>query len=474
MTGAWDRSNQSFTLAPENAIWADLKINNADTNPVIVPKGANNTDYVASWTSNSNEECSLFYAFNSHPWDGQSYGESTSTQVTVLPTNGNSVIKVFPFTNVQPGAPGGVSIYCPTSMIGSGVEGVALEYKEFYYDSIPTTAAASASVMDANIIKVVSTNDGRVVNWSEPNNILWTASADVESVSVALYRNSMFYRWIARDLPSRIKNYRWLPAQTISVSELGSNFQIDVVGLKPNPTVIIADKSDRSFSIVNSIVTSPIIPALTPDPIISAPAPIPTLTASAQPHNAVMAQDGSGLGWKLVAMTFSGDLGASWNTVSNYSVATTKSTPISVGSVSGYSTRPIVILSRNLEVGERVTVAHRPSNSSVCLGYLPVDVDGNGYALSADIGKLNAWVGTTEGAAQPLYTTDINRDGVFNAADVTKAGEILSTAGTARTLPACPSTSLGASPASNQTQMADALTSLTRLLQKLQLLLQSQ
>lgn len=186
-----------------------------------------------------------------------------------------------------------------------------------------------------------------------------------------------------------------------------------------------------------------------------------------------MAQDGSGLGWKLAALTFSSDLGPDWNNPANYGLsssqpASTRTPAPTISTVSGYATRPIVVWSRNLVPGERITLTHKPSNSSICLGYLPGDVDGDGWALARDISLLNAWVGTATGLAQPLYQTDINRDGVFNSADVTRAGELLAAPDAIRSLPACPAP---ITLISSQSQLANTLSALQTAISQLKQLI---
>jgi uncharacterized repeat protein (TIGR02543 family) len=607
ITGAWDRSDNPFTLVSENAIWADLKINSANTepiltSPIIIPKGSNNTDYLASWTSNSQEKCSLDYFFERYPAsiDPNNW---VWNEIYDLPSSGFRNIKVFPFANVQPGARGYVSLNCPTSMSGSGVEGSGFDVIDLYYDSIPTTA--TAGVVGASTVKVISPNGEKAINWSTPQVIAWSASADVENVSIALYKDSKFFKWIARDLPSQIKSYRWTPSKTISAGELGNNFQINVVGRKKVYTGMITDKSDIPFSIVNStptpadttppstitdlkltgtypngqvglnwrapyedsnnptsgavtsydiryqikspitdsswsravqvtdeptprapgtveiyflsnltsrqtyyvairsqdamgnisalsnnvVIKMPISPTPLPPPIIPSPidpipiplpllptttAPIvptptpiiilPTLLSADPPNNAVDARDLSGrLGWKFVSLAFSAHLGSDWNLATDYTISTTNAESIGISNISGSAVQPIAVFSRKIVPGERVTVTHQPTGAKVCLGFLPGDVDQNGFATNLDIGRLNSWVGTTEGATQPLWKTDINRDEVFDQTDVTRANELLSAPDRVIRLPACPSTSLGASP--NQNQLANVFSTLRQALE---------
>ncbi|MEK7585396.1 MAG: PKD domain-containing protein [Patescibacteria group bacterium] len=214
-----------------------------------------------------------------------------------------------------------------------------------------------------------------------------------------------------------------------------------------------------------SAVSSAIIP------ITDASVSIPTITSSYPPNGAVDARDTSGTSsdFRNVTLVLS-EMLDNLNS-SDFSVSSTNSASALSASVylapdrQGMRTNQAVAsLSRNLLPGERIRINHLPSKSSICLGFLPGDVDGNGWFLNADLGRLNALVGTAEGAAQPLYKTDINRDGVFNQADVTKAGEILSTPGTARSLPACPAP-LSAAP--SEAQIASAISAINSILQSL-------
>ncbi len=255
ITGAWDRSDQPFTLAPENSVWADLKINGVDVNgysSTIVPTGQADTDYQASWTSNSSEKCTLTYQFFSRAYNGLPFDQSEIVYGVTenLPANSSMVVRVFPLSNTQPGSVGWIYVNCPTSMSGSGIEGIGYETNTLYYEYVTSVSSANGS----NFVKVTAPNNGVGISWSNPYQITWEVSADVENVSIALYKNSAFYKWIARDLPAQIKNYRWTPSMTILSSELGANYQISLIGRKQIPTgVIIQDKSDKPFSLVSSI-----------------------------------------------------------------------------------------------------------------------------------------------------------------------------------------------------------------------------
>ena len=104
-------------------------------------------------------------------------------------------------------------------------------------------------------------------------------------------------------------------------------------------------------------------------------------------------------------------------------------------SVSGGSARPIAVLSRNILPGERITITHKPSGSSVCLGFLPGDVDQSGMVASADILEM---VDIINGVKRvPLYIGDIDRSGVIAPADQLAFTDILNSSN-GKTLPACP------------------------------------
>ncbi|MBI2100576.1 MAG: S8 family serine peptidase [Candidatus Vogelbacteria bacterium] len=467
LTSASDRSDNPFTLVARDTLKADLKIDGSD-GPITPPPGGG--DYTASWTSNT-DSCNLYN--ETLPYGSEGY------QISNLPPSGEQRIRILP--NGYPWDLR-ISLWCTSARI----EGSADDYV-----SVPGSGGSSMVTISPTVAKVVSPNGGETLNWSSSSRITWNFSSDISNVSIALYKNDAFFAWIATNLPASVRSYDWTPSTIIPSDQLGSNiFKIYLLGYKTGGGTV-EDKSDAPFSIVATApaplptptptptpitnptpISTPLLTPISPTPILPSPTPVPitpTLTASAPSKNAVMAQDGSGVGWKLAALTFSGDLGPDWNNLANYGISSSQTasprTPaLTISTVSGYATRPIVILSRNLVPGERITLTHKPSNSSVCLGYLPGDVDGDGWALARDIGLLNSWVGTATGASQPLYKTDINRDGVFNSADVTRAGELLSASDALRSLPACPVLLTSTAPTANQSQLANALSAMRAIL----------
>lgn len=94
-----------------------------------------------------------------------------------------------------------------------------------------------------------------------------------------------------------------------------------------------------------------------------------------------------------------------------------------------------------VDVGTRVTVVHNASGSSVCLGWLPGDVNGDARSTPYDIlALINAINGVVP---RPLYSTDMNRSGVAEPSDILYLIDLLNGAGwfnawNGVSLPGCP------------------------------------
>ncbi len=210
------------------------------------------------------------------------------------------------------------------------------------------------------------------------------------------------------------------------------------------------------------------------------PPSTPTITSSNPPNGAIDARSKSDTTneinvngtWKIIKLTFS-DLLSNVQ-LSDFSIAASNgqmsvvSADISGGSLPGGTIQPTSVnlyLNRTIAPGERIRIIHKPSGSSVCLGFLPGDVNQDGRSNATDIGLLRSWVGTAVGASKPLYQTDINRDGVFDAADITRLSEVRADPNAGLTLPACPQSWVGLT--ARQSQTANVLQSLQSVLQNL-------
>ena len=204
-----------------------------------------------------------------------------------------------------------------------------------------------------------------------------------------------------------------------------------------------------------------------------------TITSSNPPSGAIDARDSSqsglksGLGFKIIYLTFSGPIAGI--KANDFLVSSSNpSNPPTVANVLPLSnpSRAVSILSRPLIANERITLTHKPSGSSVCLGFKPLDIDGDGRALSRDLSQLRYLLTIPAGQDRtlwPLHKVDINHDRVFNEADITRALEIAQSTISPIALPACPApASDGAfAPVSDQAQMANTLSALSSLLQTL-------
>ena len=83
-----------------------------------------------------------------------------------------------------------------------------------------------------------------------------------------------------------------------------------------------------------------------------------------------------------------------------------------------------LLLSRPLPVRAWTTIPHPSSGTSVRIGFLPADVDGNAASGPADVEALvNALNGV--GPPRPIWSTDIDRSAVTTPADVLEEIDLL-------------------------------------------------
>lgn len=164
--------------------------------------------------------------------------------------------------------------------------------------------------------------------------------------------------------------------------------------------------------------------------VAAAPAPIHVI-ASNPPNNAIDARqphalDGSNpVGWTTISLRFDGAVSG---------VASSHLTIMQEGGVEPpptiVSVMPIledtlnVQLSGPIAVGAWTTITHLPSATSVSLGYLPGDVNGDGTSSPIDILKLIDFLNGV-GPALNLWSTDINRSGAAEPSDVLRVIDLL-------------------------------------------------
>ncbi len=170
-----------------------------------------------------------------------------------------------------------------------------------------------------------------------------------------------------------------------------------------------------------------IIPAAPSSPI--------SITESEPPDGAIDARqpsepDGSRpAGWNSVQLTFDGS--AANLTADDFCVAQEGGerpapTVVQVEPLTGDTVR--VTLSRVIETRAWTTVIHNASETNVRIGWLPADVDADGWSGPADIlmliDELNGLAGTL-----PIRSADIDRSGLVSPSDILRVIDLLNGAG---------------------------------------------
>ncbi|MEK7622171.1 MAG: dockerin type I domain-containing protein [Patescibacteria group bacterium] len=163
-----------------------------------------------------------------------------------------------------------------------------------------------------------------------------------------------------------------------------------------------------------------------------------TLLSSNPPTGAVDAREtASPVSEPFVELNFSGVV--SELAPSDFSISSSHPSPPVISRVESVSDSrgAKVYLNRQLLNAERLTLAHGPSASAICLGYLRGDVTGDGRVLAADVSMMNGVLAGTQ-TTLSYYSTDIDNNGRTDAQDLTKLNEIMAAPGLIRILPACP------------------------------------
>lgn len=222
-TGESDRSNGSFELVAQNTVKADLKINGSD-GPIALPTGGGTVTF--SWTSQNADTCKL-------------YLNGMADDIVNLPPVGQR--DVFLRQNPYAGQLA-TALICQSS-IGSASDDVFI----------------SPYAGQGSYISVTSPNGGENISLSSPSSINWVFSPDINKVSIALYKNDAFFRWIVTDVPwSGPGLLSWNPSSIISNSDIGGQvFKIYIIGYKASGGTM-EDKSDAPFSIAGGTISQPL------------------------------------------------------------------------------------------------------------------------------------------------------------------------------------------------------------------------
>ena len=156
------------------------------------------------------------------------------------------------------------------------------------------------------------------------------------------------------------------------------------------------------------------------------------IMASDPPHNAIDARqpfnlDGSNqVGWTSIQLTFDGDAADVTGADFAINIDPLASAP-AIASVVPNGDSVIVELQTAVPLASWTTITYLPSNTSVRIGYLPGDVNGNGISNAQDITALIDALNNV--VPRPSYATDANRTGVSNAQDILRVIDLLNGAG---------------------------------------------
>jgi len=135
-------------------------------------------------------------------------------------------------------------------------------------------------------------------------------------------------------------------------------------------------------------------------------------------------------GWNAIDLTFSGNVDESITGELSIVEIGGDGTAPQIASIDYLDIRRIrVNLNEPIEPGAWTCVAHEPSGTRSCLGYLPGDVSGDGTSSPVDILKV---IDGLNGVANPplaAYQTDLDRSDQSNPADVLRLIDLLNGAG---------------------------------------------
>ena len=212
VTKVMDRSDAPFTLLPRGI---DIKVNGSD----------------GPLTLTDNQPVTVTFAV------GESFQRCNLIGVRQTP-NGSAEFDVGvggPFKGYAyaptPGSSRAVYITCYKSDGGTRTDSVQV----------------NMTGTDASL-KVTSPNGGEKLEIGKQANISWIQSG-LKSISIALYRNDQWMKWIEKDMPFVNSDfYAWTPSGVeAEAAPLGNVFKIYVTGQKADGTGYVDDKSDAPF-----------------------------------------------------------------------------------------------------------------------------------------------------------------------------------------------------------------------------------
>lgn len=162
------------------------------------------------------------------------------------------------------------------------------------------------------------------------------------------------------------------------------------------------------------------------------PTPFPELIGSNPPNGIVDARQptaitgGSALGYQQIQLTFSGN-GVAEHLLPADLAIFEDGGDASVPGISEISAldpnTALVVLSSPIQAGAWTRIRYLGSGTEIRLGYLPADVNGDGYSAPADILYLIDYFNGV--ISLPIWSTDINRNGLAHESDILRVIDLL-------------------------------------------------
>ncbi|MFQ5463443.1 MAG: hypothetical protein ACE5E5_12570, partial [Phycisphaerae bacterium] len=152
-----------------------------------------------------------------------------------------------------------------------------------------------------------------------------------------------------------------------------------------------------------------------------------TIASSVPPNGETDARQPTSLdgtvvfGWDSAVLTFDGDAAAV--TTGDFAVTSTSGVAPTVSGIAITGTDVTVTLSGPIPPGAWTTITYSPTSSSICLGFLPGDVNADGTSAPSDIlAVIDSLNGITP---RPDFATDADRSGVAGPEDILRVIDLL-------------------------------------------------
>ena len=268
VTGASDRSDKPFKITARPV---ELKVNGSD-GPV---KLANNQKITVKWSSTGGRTICSLLGVRETP-DGNNY-------IGNLPSSGTRSVYAAVYADISSNT---IAVKCHKGEADAN-NGV--------YDVVAVNALSGSEAA----LQVLTPNGGEqiMLNLEQGLSVVYALSG-LSKVSVALYKNDQWFKWLSKDEPAsegKAGLNVGISSAEIGRAEIGQSiFKIYVTGKKADGSGYIDDKSDAAFSFVASptpvpactadqVLTDGVCTTPTPTPIPPTPTPTPTPTPATAP-----------------------------------------------------------------------------------------------------------------------------------------------------------------------------------------------